>query len=100
MDDLTRGVDGGTLPSTKPKARRPTVAGSADKKLKKELERKGWTLVRQGKHQTWRCGCGDHQQVTVSTSVGRGRGLMNAAVFLSSTDRFGDCAIDKKKVLG
>lgn len=71
----------------------------ADTKLFKELERKGWSEVRRGKHATWRCGCGQHQ-ATVATSVGRGRGMKNVVVFLSSKERFGDCAIDKRKVLG
>lgn len=69
-------------------------------KLAKELERKGWSEVRRSKHSVWRCGCGEHPQFVMATTIGRGRGVMNAAVFLASTERFGECAIDKRKVLG
>lgn len=70
------------------------------KRLARELVRKGWTEVRKSKHQIWRCGCGDHDQVTLAATVGKGRGIKNAVVFLASKARFGDCAIDKRKVLG
>lgn len=68
-------------------------------KLAKALEDKGWTLVRKRSHQVWRCGCGRHQAV-VAASVGKGRAMANAVAFLSSVERFGDCAIEKGSVLG
>lgn len=68
-------------------------------KLFKALAQAGWTEVRRSKHSIWRCGCGQHPQVVVATSVGKGRGVANAVAFLSSVERFGDCAIDKRKAL-
>lgn len=70
-----------------------------ENRLAKELRAKGWVEVRRTKHAVWRCGCGQHQ-TTVATTLGRGRGLANIVSLLSSKEKFGECAIDKRKVLG
>lgn len=66
---------------------------SPESKIRKALQKAGWTLVRETTHQIWRCPCGSHDQVTLPTTFGKGRGFQNAVSLLKSRERFGDCAV-------
>lgn len=69
-------------------------------RIHKALRSSGWWEVRRTKHSVWRCGCGQHEQVVMPSTFGRGRGFANMVAFLSSESRFGSCAIDRKGVKG
>lgn len=68
-----------------------------ESKIRKALKKADWTLARETTHQIWRCPCGKHEQVTLPTTFGGGRGFKNAVAFIGSEARFGDCAVDIKK---
>lgn len=70
---------------------------SPETKIRKALQAAGWTLVRETKHQIWRCPCGQHPQVTLATTLGQGRGFKNAVAFIGSEARFGSCAVKIEK---
>lgn len=66
-----------------------------DKNIRKQLLSAGWTIHRDnGKHEIWKCPCGNHPLVTKGKTTGEGRGAKNLRSFIKSEERFGKCAVE------
>jgi len=55
------------------------------KALRKVIRKHGWYLERTGKHEVWRCDCGEHQ-VALPVTPSENRGVKNKVAEIRRTE--------------